>query len=171
MIVHVHWERWKSTREREKGLVGVKIQGEHIQIEKLAGKAPTPRVLGRAVRFAIAKMGISPNEVEQIAERRCNPWRIEVREGLSGARDYLLRFLKDPEMAHEPIAARVHISMFGKMNIEEIFSGWIGDFVPLIVRATSEQEETEEDVEYLSILKEKGVGEYNKPNTEISFDI
>jgi hypothetical protein len=67
---------------------------------------------------------------EELHHSRRFPWRIERHVGMSGCVDYLLRIQRDAVLRDEPIKARLHISMFGKLN--RGIELWLGDLLPLL---------------------------------------
>jgi len=122
-LLHLQW------KEGEKGgRVAVRIDrhDDHLELRQLAGAAPTPAVLGEVIN----ELGLW-DLAHSLNETRANSHAVEVHEGMSGSRNYLLRVDKDPHWGDCPVVARLHISMMGKLN--EGVKMWLGDFVPLAI--------------------------------------
>jgi len=125
-LVHLAWEAGEG-EEMTRGRVAVKVDWDnHFEVRQLAGPAPTTDVLEGIVGYL---------ELWDLAHKlnneRLSSHAVEVRDGMSGCRDYLLRIDKDPAWGDCPIVARLHISMMGKLN--EGVRMWLGDFIPLAI--------------------------------------
>lgn len=113
---------------REISRVAVKIVGEHIEIRTLAGP-----VFGKEiVDIALSHCGLW-DKAHELHKNRMLRTAVQVRHGMSGCVDYLLRVERDPELMDFPVVSRLHVSMYGKLN--EGFRGWLGNVIPLAIAA------------------------------------
>ncbi len=96
------------------GVVGVRLDEDQLEMVHLAGACPPATILYPLLRAAL------PDEVWAEAERRhrarAHPWRVEVRRGMSGCRDYILRYLRAPEWGLTGRGGTLHVSMYGQLN-------------------------------------------------------
>lgn len=129
-LYHVLWQDGDRSQPFW-GRVGVmlKTTNETLEIKRLAGPAPHAALLLPILNAALPEGWLETAKAMH-ATRRC-PWRVERRIGMSGARDYKLRILVDPEWMNAPYVAGVHISMYGKLN-EGFGPMWLGDVPPLL---------------------------------------
>jgi hypothetical protein len=104
------------------------MDGDCISYKPL-GKCPTPGHLYKA----LAKCPEVIAAMNAAITSRKNPFSLQIRQGMSGCTDYLLREHRDEAWCDYPVRARLHVSMYGKLN--EPFSMWIGDFAHLIEAA------------------------------------
>lgn len=127
----------RETISRGRVACGVDCEGR-FRFAQIAGQAPRPGVL-----YSILE---SPDfgfvqEQAEILDRSARVHRagVEVRRGMSGCIDLLLREERDVVLCDYPIVARIHISMFGKIN--EPLKFWLGDLPRLLRRMRLEFQE------------------------------
>ena len=100
----------EHTRERH----AVVVEGDMVTITTINGEALLANELG-AVLAAALGTGYVEQAAREHAARRL-PWTITVREGTSGCVTYHLRELISAETINAPIIARLHVSMYEKLN-------------------------------------------------------
>ena len=133
VLVHVKWAVFgENNKVRSRGVAGVKYipAFERLRIKQLAGEA-LPACLLLPVLDAAPGEGWA-EEAERLHLSRANPWKVETRTGMSGARDYRLRVLEDAEFAYAPVRATLHVSMSDKLN--EGLDLWLGNVPPLLAK-------------------------------------
>lgn len=123
---HFQWNKYGEEHSSGRIVVAVTLGGA-LRIEQLAGQAMPARFLPDLLAVALDDEIVV--EANAAHASRKNPHAVEVRRGMSGCVDYLLRSLRDDQMNDAPIAARIHVSMYGKLN--ESISIWLGDLPPL----------------------------------------
>jgi hypothetical protein len=153
---HFQWDNGKY-EEYLYGRVAVAVTlGGTLRIEQVAGPAMPARMLPDLLAAALSTEIVS--EANDLHANRKNPHAVEVRRGISGCVDYLLRSLYDEQLNDAPIAARIHISMYGKLN--EPINIWLGDLPPLFQAMSDNREfyldddEVETDGEILFNVEE-----------------
>jgi hypothetical protein len=125
-IVHLLWGYGAPP---ERGRIGVRLSGERLTLENLAGKA-----LPAGLLLPVLEAALPPEawaEAERLHRSRACPWTVEVRVGMSGCRTYRLRALVNADWGFAPIQATVHVSMYGRLNMG-IRRLWLGDLAPLL---------------------------------------
>ena len=123
MVKHVVWKYQESS-----GRAGVRVQDDHIEFAQLAGEALPASLLAPVISAVLGDGWVA--EAERLHRQRANPWQVETRTGMSGARDYRLRVLENAEWLNAPIVASLHVSMYGKLN--EGLRLWMGDLPPIL---------------------------------------
>jgi len=118
-LKHLYW----STAEAG-GRIAVRVSDSGwITIKKVSGSSPPVEILPYLFDF------FPLNEIYLEKCRRVNSFAVSKWEGMSGCIDYTLIECYDEEMAIFPTRARLHISMYGKLNDEPaIIDMWLGDF-------------------------------------------
>lgn len=128
-VKHFYWEEGES-----KGRVAVKVEYDRITIKQIAGHAP--RFVGTAnvawwnalnQAFQINGVGLMAH-AQQLHNARANRWALVDPPTMSGCSRMKLIVEKDAELLDFPVAARMHISMRGKLN-EPVENMWLGDFI------------------------------------------
>jgi hypothetical protein len=124
MIKHVIWRH-----NEDAGRVAVKINDYgYLEMKTAGGKALPAELL-----FAV--LDASHPGWRKIAEeqffRNTDPWRVDIRQGMSGCIDFCTRRLVDGDLAIIKTTARLHVSMFGKIREAE---GLLGELAPILVR-------------------------------------
>lgn len=133
IIKHVRWysdvpvETWdgKSTRS---GLLAIRVEHDHIRMKRLAGP-PMPARLILMLLENVLPEGWK-DRAETLHRERKYPWRVDIHEGMSGAVDFTLRYLRDEAFSDCPVGGRIHVSMNEKLN--EGLDIWLGDLPPLL---------------------------------------
>lgn len=95
-------------------------------LDTIAGQCPPVRIL-----FRILEQW--PEMVEALNAlnyQRQHRTATDVRYGMSGAENYLLIEERNPALADYPTRARLHVSMYGKLN--QGIAMWGGDLVELV---------------------------------------
>lgn len=99
----------------------------------------------------------------KLHEGRVNPHFVQHRVGMSGAEDFILRFVRSREWSDYPVAARLHISMYDKLN-QNVGAMWLGDLFALMAEISFEaaggvELSIEElDVSHLDALADEAIG-------------
>ncbi|WP_156920605.1 hypothetical protein [Thermicanus aegyptius] len=117
------------------GSVGVSIDNDRLLIKKLGGKSPDVTLLFPIMDAAYPDW---KKEGEKLHRGRINPWKITVHRGLSGAKDFRLRYLEDENFGYFRTGGVIHVSMYERLNWDIIFTGWLGDFVPIVAEMVNE---------------------------------
>jgi hypothetical protein len=105
----------------------VGVDGEdRFRFAQIAGQAPVPEALYKA----LAEMPELLERAWTLDKTRVHRVGVEIRRGMSGCADILLREERDVELCDYPIKARIHVSMAGKINQPIKF--WIGDLPRLV---------------------------------------
>jgi len=133
ILAHIRWVIFKENKEVwGRGIAGVKYipAFERLRVKQLAGEAPPACLLLPVLDVALGEGWAE--EAERLHLSRANPWRMEVRTGASGARDYRLRVLEDGEFGYAPVRALLHVSMSDKLN--EGVDLWLGAVPPLMAK-------------------------------------
>ena len=131
IVKHFEWER--DDREQS-GRIAVAV-GQRFRLKRLEGNAPPVGI----IPMVIAAMGESAVRIINDAHnRRRNRYAVEVRQGRSGCRDYLLREERDLAMKDHPIRCGLHVSMYHKLNQD--VDVWAGDVLPLLISMKEEGE-------------------------------
>jgi hypothetical protein len=158
-VKHFVW----TNRDGESGRIAVKTTASRFELRQLAGSAPRPEVL-----FAVLEQ--MPETVEaanELHESRQDPWRVDVRVGMSGCRDYLLRHLRSKQLRDLPIGSGLHISMYGKLNDD--VNIWLRDLTPLLITMLEHGEgegESRGDIEEVPLPSLEGL-EWREPHLEL----
>jgi len=122
---------WATLTPATRGRVGVLVRDDTIAVSHLSGEAHPVRILRPVLTAALGDdWGEWIKDAESLHRQRACPWRVEKRVGMSGARDYRLRVLRNEEWMDAPIVASIHVSMYEKMN--ESIRMWQGDLPPLL---------------------------------------
>jgi hypothetical protein len=133
MIKHFVW-----SYNNETGRVAVSVDGDRITVRQIAGMAPpwsaedaTAIEWSNVLNNAFHGPSGEPLRVwaQDLSAQRVNRFAVQTCWGKSGSRNYLLRVERDAALADYPIAAVLHVSMYGKLN--EGLSMWLGDFAEL----------------------------------------
>ena len=117
-LKHFQFDGFKGLR----GRFAMRLSGDLIEMQPLAGNAPRPE----HVLKAVAQMPELVGAINVAIPTRRNLYTIDRRVGMSGAVDVRLREHRDEMWADYPVRAVVHISMYGKLN--QGFRLWVGDF-------------------------------------------
>lgn len=120
MIKHFEW-----CEGANRGRVAVALNGDIFTLATIAGQCPPARVLIRVLE----QWDDLRDELNAINARRLHRTAIVPHVGMSGAETLLLIEERDPELADYPTRARLHVSMYGKLN--EGVRMWGGDLVEL----------------------------------------
>jgi len=96
------------------GRIAVALVGGKLTVKQLAGKAPPPSILPIVLSEFLSDEELS--EINNGFYCAVEPMNVEVRRGMSGCRDYVVRRLVDHDLLDAPTTARVHVSMHGKLN-------------------------------------------------------
>lgn len=110
----------------ERGRVAVSLDNEEFRFAPVSGPAPRAWVLG-AVIAADESLVETANAA---ALRRRHDYAAAVHHGMSGSRDFRLIERRNDDLADYPTAARIHVSMYGKLNAG--VKCWVGDLPPLV---------------------------------------
>ena len=133
LIKHVRWcsdipvETWHG-RSTRSGILAIRVEHDRIQMKRLAGP-PMPARLILMLLDNVLPEGWR-ERAETLHIKRKYPWRVEVHEGMSGALDFTLRYLRDEAFSDCPVGGSIHVSMNGKLN--EGLDIWLGDLPPLL---------------------------------------
>jgi hypothetical protein len=120
VIKHFQW-----SENDNRGRVAVALNNEIFTLATIAGQCPPARVLIRVLE----QWGEMRDALNAINDRRLHRTAIAPRVGMSGAYTLLLIEERDPELADYPTRARLHVSMYGKLN--QGVRMWGGDLVEL----------------------------------------
>jgi hypothetical protein len=132
-LKHFNWQF-----EGQRGRVAVLIENDVIEVQQISGKAPpwdSRNATCVAWHNTINSAFHGPNGetlcvyAQNLSATRVNRCAVQRRYGMSGARDYLLRIERNARLGDYPIAAKLHVSMAGKLN--EGMRMWLGDFAEL----------------------------------------
>ena len=133
MIKHFVWNYAGKS-----GRVAGRVENDVIEVRQISGKAPPWSSMdatcvdwSNIINNAFQGPDGEPLNVwaQNLSATRVNRCAVECRVGMCGAVDYTLRIERNANLADYPIAARLHISMAGKLN-----SGlkmWLGDYAEL----------------------------------------
>ena len=128
-LKHVVWSLQDQDGEYTScGRAGIRVQDDRIELAQLAGEALPASLLVPVISAVLGDGWVA--EAERLHRQRANPWQVETRTGMSGARKYRLRVLENAEWHNAPIVASLHVSMYGKLN--EGLRLWMGDLPPLL---------------------------------------
>lgn len=137
ILAHVKWAVFgENNKVRSRGIAGMKYipAFERLCIKRLAGEVLPADLLLPVLDAALGEGWAE--EAERLHLSRACPWRVGVRIGMSGARDYSLRVLADEEYKYVRVQGRLHVSMYGRLN--EGVSMWLGDLPPLLAALSEE---------------------------------
>jgi len=126
-LKHVVWSL-QDGEYTSRGRAGIRVQDDRIELAQLAGEALPASLLVPVISAALGGGWVA--EAESLHRQRVNLWQVEIRTGMSGARDYRLRVLENAEWLNAPIVASLHVSMYGKLNTG--LRLWLGDLPPLL---------------------------------------
>lgn len=130
MIKHVVWTLADGPNKETRGRVGVSFDSaDHVTLVNLGNYMLPAVLLLPVLNEALGDGWI--DKAEKLHRHRDHPWKIEVHKGLSGACDYRLRVLENEDWLYMPVKARLHVSMYSKLN-EGLRSVWLGDLAPLL---------------------------------------
>jgi len=112
---------WRDGVRHGRVAVGV-VRNGGFRFVQIAGAAPTPEVLWRVLQDMPELM----ETAEAVRQENPHPNRVgvQLRHGMSGCTDILLREERDIELCDYPVVARLHVSMAGKLNQDIKF--WLG---------------------------------------------
>ena len=110
------------------GRIAVRVQDNRFELRALAGSSPPPEILGAL----FDEMGLW-DRAHELHRERSERFAVEHRTGMSGCEDWKLRSEHDASWGDFPIEARLHISMYGKLN--DGFKAGLGDCIPLFAAA------------------------------------
>ena len=133
LIKHVRWcsdvpvETWHG-RSTRSGILAIRVEYDRIQMKRLAGP-PMPAKLILLLLDNVLPEGWK-ERAETLHIKRKYPWRVEVHEGMSGALDFTIRYLRDEAFSDCPVGGSIHVSMNGKLNYG--LDIWLGDLPPLL---------------------------------------
>jgi hypothetical protein len=131
IVIHVRWNSFSEGR----GLLGIRFNGDFLELRQLSGRAPSPIIAGTAVMFAVREaLERYPElnlELEPIVSGK-----VERYEGTSGCVDYRVRYIRDIAMKDAPLRGKLHVSMYGKLN--QGFSGLLQDFIVTLSEAVKD---------------------------------
>jgi hypothetical protein len=115
-----------SENGKKPSRVAVAIDFERFQLAQISGPAPETWVLG-AILAADETLVEAANAAQC---RRQHDYAVTVHHGMSGSKDFRLIERRNDDLADYPTAARIHVSMYGKLN--DGVKCWIGDPPPLV---------------------------------------
>lgn len=142
MIKHIHW---RSKNKEQGGILGLKRdETNRITIVPLKGNALPIEFL-----LSLLDAGLGEGwekEAENLHLSRKNPWQVSRYVSTSGAEDYHLTVLSNPDWQYFYRSAHVHISMYGKLN--EDLNLWLGDIPPLLNEILKNYNSSELDYVY-----------------------
>jgi len=125
MLKHVSWRH---------GAVGGRIaifanEDGYLTFKPIGGKNPPVEITYAILDAVLGRRW--RRMAEELFRRNTNPWRVDVRQGMSGCRDLATRRLIDERFAEIKTTAVIHISMFWKVPG---FSGYLGELAPILAR-------------------------------------
>jgi len=132
--------------------VAVRRDGDMVGLVTVRGEALPASCLGLVLDAALGEGWRL--EAEGLHRARCNPWRVDVRVGRSGARDYRLRYVADARYGIVRTGAAVHVSMYGKLN--EGVVARMGDLAPILAIIEREDyplDSEREEVEIIGVYR------------------
>ncbi|MFA7455664.1 MAG: hypothetical protein WCZ10_14505 [Desulfobulbaceae bacterium] len=129
ILKHVCWELPQDGERPLRGRVGVKITNEKLAICTLAGTSLPANHLF-PVLLEVGGMELF-EEAEKLHRGRSFPWRVDVYTGMSGCRDYRLKYLRSEGWKNVPTGAFLHVSMYDVLN-HNFSLRWLGDLPPLL---------------------------------------
>jgi len=130
VLKHVFWSYRFQEEEYLHGLIAVKMDNDRdwLEVIALAGHAMPANLLLPVLDAALPSGWVDAAEARH--QSRVYPWRIYRRDGMSGCSDYNLYSLQNVEFINQPRVAKLHVSMYGKLN--EGLRCWLGDLPPLL---------------------------------------
>ena len=160
MIRHVIWTYrppWADAPET--GRAGVRRSSERLEIIQLAGRAMPAALLLPTLQQVLGQEALLEAEAAHRARR--HPWRVELREGMSGARDYRVRVLRDATWRDTPVSSRIHVSMGSKLN--EGVNVWWYDLTPLLARIVRDYPAPAPETFWLHVISPEDPGDFGSP--------
>jgi hypothetical protein len=112
------------------GRAGVRLDSDRVKLVNLGNYALPACLLLPVLNAALGDGWIST--AEELHLKRKHPWKVETHEGMSGAKNYQLRVCENEDWLYMPVRARIHVSMYGKLN--EGLRMWLGDLPPLLAK-------------------------------------
>ena len=113
------------------GRVGVLVKYDFIEVFQVAGVALPIEGLIPLLKTALTEEEIA--RADELNMSRKNDIVVEKIRGMSGAKNYILRSLKNKDKGLIQTCATLHISMYGKLN--EGLKCWLGDLPELLAAA------------------------------------
>ena len=161
MLKHVIWEKSDG-----KGRIGIRVDNDHrIEMKQLSGGALSANMLLPVLQSVLGDNWIA--EAEQLHQNRAYPWCVEEHQGMSGARNYRLRFPENEEWRNAPVSAYLHVSMNDKLN--QGLKLWLGDLPPLLTELVEDYPPPEEDLYRLQVYEPEEPAGFNEPGTSSGF--
>ena len=114
-----------NTENKKAVYQAVIVNDSTLKFTTLRGEAPTIEEFLTALRVA----GILKNALKY-HKRENSYWELLIREGISGCRDYSVRYSKSSEWDFVHKKRVLHVSMAGKLN--EPVNIWLGDLEVII---------------------------------------
>jgi hypothetical protein len=135
MAVEVKHLNWAVSDGGGRGRIAVRHEAindiaETVAIKSLAGKRLPAGLLRAALDATIPGW---QERARKLHRTRQQPWRVDMRLGMSGCVTYSLRVFRDPDFCDAPVVARLHITMSGR--IDQLGPIWLGDLLPLLEEA------------------------------------
>jgi len=122
MIKHFFWDSHENS-----GRIALRATDQRFVVKRLAGNAPPAGIVWKLLHETEREFLEQANEQHRCRKHR---YAVEKRVGMSGCINFLLREERDVELDDFPITARLHVSMYGKLN--EDVSMWPGDLIPIL---------------------------------------
>lgn len=114
----------KENCKPEHSRLAIQRTGDRITVTHIGGKAPILR--GSLLAEILKVAGFTREELNEMQAGRVNPCKATRLDRMSGATDWRVIINKNDELRNFPVAAVIHESMNGKLNIG--FSNlWAGD--------------------------------------------
>ena len=156
---HVFFKSQSSANLRRwDGMVGVRYRYSemypYVEVKQLWGEAPRAENL-----LEILAKSLELSRLEKEHQKGEFPWKVEVRKHTSGAKDFVLRYLRDVHWADTPTASSIHISCYGKLNSGLYVFG--PDLPPLLAAVV--QEYPQEPLQEIVCYSPEAPGDYNPP--------
>jgi hypothetical protein len=126
ILKHIVWQYGAT-----KGKVAVFFDEEdgYLEIKPIKGSHP-PIGLTFAI-LDVTLHGKWRKEAVKFFHHNEKPWRVDVRQGRSGCRTFMMRRLENERLLVVSTTATVHISMFQKFRV---IKGYLGELAPILER-------------------------------------